>query len=214
MICQCFIHGSSLTHKERALEIHHVDAYFAQTRHFPVQLLNMFQEIYVLAHHSYQGFWKRPKCPVYIGKNCLFLVSGKRKSRLMLCQIPWQRPTLSSLGCFQGYLLPPQPSQRNWKPSGEVTWGYVGKSWQKRPGEYKGNCFRRASTSEGEKMALHVWEVRTCFSKVLISTNQNFPFVTVTLTTYHANIFSVLKIHSSVLTTGFCDRLQLWEAEV
>lgn len=149
------------------------------------------------------------------------------------------------------------------------------------------HCFRRASTNEGEKMALHIWEVWICFSKVLIrkgttlnaetnsfltsnninfscvlvtnsmcrsretetcrkagqsttdsalaapsvpsqhstshsssrsntsliiSLSHNFPFVT--WPTYHANIVSILKIDSSVLTTGACDRLQLCEAQV
>lgn len=130
---------------------------------------------------SYQGFWKMLKCPVYIGKNGLFLVGGKRKSGLLLCKIHWQSSTLS-LGYFQGHLLPSQLSWRNWKPAGEEK--YHDRKWERADskdlGKTKGrsteielnHCFKRVSTNEGEKTALCFWEVWTYFS-VLIREGTN-----------------------------------------
>lgn len=117
----CFIHLSSLTHKERALEMPSCWCLFhtmqtlssSVTEYVPRNLC-----LSIPQPQSYQGFWKMLKCTAYIGKNGLFLVGGKGKSGLSLCKIHWQSSTLS-LGYFQGHLVPPQLSRRNWKPVGE-----------------------------------------------------------------------------------------------
>lgn len=59
--------------EERALEIHHVDAYFVQSRYFPAQLLNMFQEM-CLGTPQLPGLLEEAEMPCLYRKE--WLVSG------------------------------------------------------------------------------------------------------------------------------------------
>lgn len=110
----------------------------------------------VLAHHSYQGFWRRPKCPLYIGKNGLFLVSGKRNQVSCFARSPGKDPLppegVFKATCFHHSFLKETGSHRGRR----AAWGYVGKRWQKRPGEHKEKKYRNRIWPLFQE-SLHQW---------------------------------------------------------
>lgn len=175
MICQCFIHGSSLTQKKEILRpimlmpiLYKADTFQLSSEHVPRNLSR---------HTSYQGFWKRLKCPVYTGKNGLFLVSGKRKISCFakspgkdlprVCSRPPASITAFSKKVTRGRKVP---------------WGYVAKRWQKRPGKYKEKKYRNRTQPVFQE-SLHQWRRKKwpCtferdkrdFSEVLIRKDTN-----------------------------------------
>lgn len=159
MICQCFIHWSSLTHKERALEMPSCWCLFHIT-----QTLSSSVTEYVPRNLCLSI--PQPESPGLLEDaevSCLYrkewFVSGwwEEKVRTLALQDPlakkhslpriFSRPPASTTA-----FLKKLEASRGRK----IAWPQVGKSWQQRPGEDKGKKYRNRTQPVFQE-SLHQW---------------------------------------------------------